>query len=116
MGYRLEVTGFILDEPIIRHKFYGTKFYGYLRGEETELLSFKYLVKINKFSFDDTYFGYSEDNKIFLNYDEFITFILLYDFDLKHDKEVKHEYNILDDKDILELMNTEYEIYKIQWC
>ena len=120
MGYRLQILGIKTDTDIIKThsfygtKFYGTKFYGYLRGEESELYSFQYLIKINKLNIDE-YFGYGSDNRIFLTRDEFITFILLYDFDLKHDKEVKHEYNLLEDKDIKELLEFDYNIYDISW-
>lgn len=115
MGYRLSVLGINTKDSIIKtHHYYGTKFYGYLRGDETELFSFQYLHEINKIDFE-TYFGYGSDISIVLNKYQFITFILLYDYDLKHDKEVKHDYELLQDNDIQELMNNDYNIYEISW-
>ena len=113
MGYRLCILGISTAESIIKtHHFYGTNLYGYVYNED--LFSFKYLIDIRKLE-PDTYFNYSSENKIYLTKREFIAFILLYNYDLQSDKEVKHEYNLLEDKDIKELMNYDYNIYEISW-
>lgn len=79
MGYRLGIKT-IDENDNIKEIYYGTILYGYC--DELNLLSFKYLVVLNKIE-EDTFFDYGAKNRFFLTYDEFMLFIYLYNEDLK---------------------------------
>lgn len=111
MGYRLGVKT-IDENDNIKDIYYGTKLYGYV--DEQDLLSFKYLVILNKLD-EDAYFNYGASHRIFLTYDEFKLFIYLYNEDLK---KYRSEYfkNEPDNTFLKEFYNLDDEcMYILEW-
>lgn len=108
MGYR------ILIEDDNNNLFYGTKVYGYTDHEKCS--SYKYLVKIGKFTGDEV-FDYGISNEITLSADQFDKFIRLY---AKEWEKEKRQYNDPDDigllknPKIIELLSNNSDKY-INW-
>lgn len=137
MGYRLSIDAISCDyyknedDPRLdyhtKQLYYGTKLYGYGLDLE-ESFSYNFLLALGKFEDYDTYFGYSANNEIILNYKQLCFFLKLYSLDL--DKYID-EYNMnyhkdykdgwfLEDKDILNIFNNPIEFedknFLVYWC
>lgn len=88
MGYRLSIE--CKNNPELRY--YGTKLYGYV-NKESDLLSYKYLLKIGKIheiakenpyyeTINDIIWDYGCDNEVCLTSEQFAEFVEHYSQDL----------------------------------
>lgn len=121
MGYRLDIDGFTQFDKR-ENLFYGTKYYGYEDLEDS--ISYLYLCSIGKFDGDE-FFGYDQENTIFLSRREMKIFLYLYNLDLNNhltEYEIHNsgitDYFINDEKiqNILEQIESEEHInYILSW-
>ena len=80
MGYRLTVV--CKENPTL--EYYGTKLYGYLDGEEFELLKSAKFLKRQGIMDGDEYFGYGFYTEYTLTFLQFKRFAELYEYDMKY--------------------------------
>lgn len=117
MGYRLDI--YKVEGNEIKTLFYGTKLYGY--HDESEFLSYIYLVSIGKLEKDEM-FDYGAGQRFALNKKEFTIFCHLYNIDMNKYYAFSNAKDIFIESDVIknELMTSltlyDNEIYIIEWC
>lgn len=122
MGYRLDIHKVINTEKT-ENIYYGTKLYGY--EDESNFLSYIYLVSIGKMDYDE-FFDYGSNQFICLNKKEFTIFCNLYSKDLAYsdfnteEKQIDPDWftNQIEIKKELMQDISEYdnEVYILSWC
>lgn len=108
MGYR------IIIEDKDNNFFYGTKLYGYVDHEKC--LSYKYLVKIEKFTGEEFFFD-CIDNEITLSADQFNKFIHLYSKEWEKEKRRYGDWDnrtLLQEPEIIKLLSNNND-KRISW-
>ena len=115
MGYRLDIHK--LENGQTKNIFYGTKLFGY--RDESEFLSYMYLVSIGKLEKDE-FFNYGSKQNFALNKKEFTIFCYLYNIDMnkfyKDEKDVFINTKEIQEELLDDIKEYDNEIYIIGWC
>lgn len=115
MGYRLDIHK--LENGQTKNIFYGTKLFGY--RDESEFLSYMYLVSIGKLEKDE-FFNYGSEQNFALNKKEFTIFCYLYNIDMnnnfKDEKDVFINTKEIQEELLDDIKEYDNEIYIIGWC
>lgn len=107
MGYRLQI-----NKIENKHKFYGTKLFGYAESED--LKSWNWLVE-NKYIGKDAYFGYGASRDIIMYVKDFREFIKLYNEDFNEYEESEDNY-VLNSPEIKEMLELDdYDEVLVRW-